>query len=102
MKESRAMKTMQKKQSKKTLNLKTYNNPGTKNPEDLGHNKNSKHMNIRNKGREQTHVKVAENIFNILMQKNPKSKAGDAHQGIRSIPNTKQVDPEKKFFSAYK
>lgn len=45
---------MQKKwicQPKKTLNLKTYKNPGTKCPEDLGHNKNSKHMNNRNKGR---------------------------------------------------
>lgn len=38
-------------QSKKTLNLKTYNNLATKYPEDLGHNKNSKHMNNRNKGR---------------------------------------------------
>lgn len=58
---------MQKKQicqPKKTLNLKTYKNPGTKCPEDLGYNKNSKHMNSRNKGRRQTYVKDKENIFN--------------------------------------
>lgn len=36
---------------KKNIKYKKYNNPATKYPEDLVHNKNSKHINNRNNGR---------------------------------------------------
>ena len=86
-------------QSKKMQNIKT---PNLKHPGNPGHREKFKPKNNRNRGEWRSLAQGIRNSFEQnIRRKLPQLKEKDTHTCTRSLQNTNQIGPEKKFLPSH-